>query len=189
MDGTRRKNVRALLIAGLALGASSTLAVFAVPLYQLFCQVTGYGGTTQQADATTREVLDRTITVRFDASVDSDLPWRFEPSQRTQTVQVGKSALSHYRAVNTSDRAITGTAAFNVTPHKAGQYFSKIECFCFTEQTLAPGETADMPVTWFIDPAIAEDDNLDDVTEITLSYTFFFRDYAAPQMAQAASRE
>ena len=187
MDAMRRKNLKALLIAGTALAVSSSLAIFAVPLYQLFCQVTGYGGTTQQAAESSREILDRTITVRFDASVDSDLPWRFEPVQRTQTVQVGKSALSHYRAVNISERAVTGTAAFNVTPHKAGQYFSKIECFCFTEQTLAPGETADMPVTWFIDPAIAEDDNLDDVTEITLSYTFFFSEYADRTMAQATS--
>ena len=189
MDAMRRKNLKALLIAGTALAASSSLAIFAVPLYELFCQVTGYGGTTQQAEESSRDILDRRITVRFDASVDADLPWRFEPVQRTQTVQVGKSALSHYRAVNTSARAITGTAVFNVTPHKAGQYFSKIECFCFTEQTLAPGEAVDMPVTWFIDPAINEDDNLDDIAEITLSYTFFFSDYADQTMARARSEE
>lgn len=169
----RHSNLRPLILAFAALAASGSLAVFAVPLYQMFCQVTGYGGTTQRVEDSSRPVLARTMRVRFDASVDRSLPWEFAPVQRLQEVHVGESALSLYRAVNLSDRPITGTAVFNVTPHKAGLYFSKIQCFCFTEQTLAPGESVDMAVTWFIDPAIAEDATLDDVHEITLSYTFF----------------
>lgn len=183
MTPERRKTVRSVAIALLALGASGSLAVFAVPLYQLFCQVTGYGGTTQRAEGGGREVLERTISVRFDGTVDSSLAWRFEPLQATQRVKIGETALAFYRATNTGDRPITGQATYNVTPHKAGQYFRKVECFCFTEQTLEPGETAKMPVTYFIDPAIAEDANLDGVHEVTLSYTFFFRDYADTQMA------
>lgn len=185
MTPERRKTVRSLAIAFLALGASGALAVFAVPLYQLFCQVTGYGGTTQRAEGEARTVLDRRISVRFDSTVDAGLPWRFEPMQATQRVRVGETALAFYRATNRSDRAVTGQAIYNVTPHKAGPYFRKVECFCFTEQTLAPGESVRMPVTFFIDPAVAEDDNLDGVHEITLSYTFFFREFADKEVAAA----
>lgn len=178
--------IRPVLLAFTALAASSALAIYAVPLYRLFCQVTGYGGTTQRVAAAGEEVLDRAITVRFDASVDHSIPWNFRPVKHTKTVRVGETALSYYQATNRSDRPITGTAVFNVTPHKAGLYFAKIECFCFTEQTLAPGETAMMPVTWFIDPAIAGDHNLDDLTEITLSYTFFLKDGGEKAGAHAA---
>ncbi|GAK34104.1 cytochrome c oxidase assembly protein CtaG [Iodidimonas nitroreducens] len=174
------KNLRAVGLALLALAASGSLAVFAVPLYQLFCQVTGYGGTTQRVDQAGVEILDRVMEVRFDGSVDSALPWAFKPVQTTQSVKVGETALAFYEATNLSDKAITGTAVFNVTPHKAGLYFSKIECFCFTEQTLQPGETVNMPVTYFIDPAIAEEDNLDGVSQIVLSYTFFYQETPEP---------
>jgi len=183
MTPPRRNTVKAVSIALLALGASGALAVFAVPLYQLFCQVTGYGGTTQRAEGGGREILERTISVRFDGTVDSSLAWRFEPMQATQRVKIGETALAFYRATNTSDRPVTGQATYNVTPHKAGQYFRKVDCFCFTEQTLDPGESVRMPVTYFIDPAIAKDDNLDGVHEITLSYTFFFREFADRRVA------
>lgn len=178
MSRTVRRAVPVLL-ATAALGASSALAVYAVPLYRLFCQVTGYGGTTQRAGLDAVPEADtsaRTITVRFDASVDHALPWTFRPLQRTETAHLGETKLSWYEATNRASRPIVGTAVFNVTPHKAGRYFAKIECFCFTEQTIAPGETVKMPVTWFIDPAIAEDRTAEDITEITLSYTFYMKD-------------
>jgi len=146
-----------------------------VPLYQLFCQVTGYGGTTQQSEALSGDhvILDRDVTVRFNADVNPALPWYFKPVQKNVTLKVGEEALVFYKAVNQSDKPVTGTATFNVTPHKAGLYFSKIECFCFTEQTLQPGEEIIMPVTFYVDPLIEEEKNLDEVKEITLSYTFY----------------
>ena len=165
----RRIAVTAFCFAALMVGA----AFAAVPLYRIFCQVTGYGGTPQVAESAPATVLQRRMTVRFNADTGPALPWEFAPQRRTISIRVGEQALAFYRARNLSDRAVTGTATFNVTPLKAGQYFSKIDCFCFTEQTLAPGASADMPVTFFVDPAIAEDPNLDDVTTITLSYTFF----------------
>ena len=154
------------------LGVMVTLVVYSVPLYELFCRVTGYGGTTQVAEASGR-VIDRTMTIRFNADRADDLPWRFVPRQTSMVVRVGEPNLAFYRAESKSDEAVTGTATFNVMPAKAGLYFNKIDCFCFTEQALAAGETADLPVQFFVDPAIADDPNLDDVTTITLSYTFF----------------
>ena len=165
----RRIAVTAFCFAALMVGA----AFAAVPLYRIFCQVTGYGGTPQVAESAPATMLERRMTVRFNADTGPALPWEFAPARRKISIRVGEQALAFYRARNLSDRAVTGTATFNVTPLKAGQYFSKIDCFCFTEQTLAPGVSADMPVTFFVDPAIADDPNLDDVTTITLSYTFF----------------
>ncbi len=149
------------------------LSYASVPLYNIFCRVTGYGGTTQVAWAAPIEVLERRITVRFDANVADQMPWDFRPVENTMQVKVGEVALASFRATNRSDKEITGTASFNVSPSKAGSYFNKIECFCFTEQVLGPGETVDMPVTFFVDPEIAGDRNLDKVETITLSYTFF----------------
>jgi len=189
MDAQRRKTLRTLTIAFAALTASSLLAVFAVPLYQLFCQVTGYGGTTQQAEQQAREVLDREVEVRFDATVDGDLPWRMEPVQTTQTVKLGETALAFYRVTNTSDRPVTGRATYNITPHKAGAHFRKVECFCFSQQTLAPGESTRMPVTYFIAPAMDDEANLDEVTEVTLSYTFFFVEYAGDRLAATSGQD
>ncbi len=171
MTGGNNNRV-ALVLAGMVLGMVA-VAYAAVPLYQLFCQVTGYGGTTQVAEAPQRPVLERVVTVRFAASTHRDMPWNFSPLQRLQQARVGEQMLAHFEAVNNTGNTVTGTATFNVTPHKAGAYFNKIECFCFTEQTLAPGARAQMPVTYFIDPAIMDDRGLDDVTEIVLSYTFF----------------
>ena len=159
------------------------LAYASVPLYRWFCQVTGFGGTTQVAAAAPAELHERSVTVRFNADVNSALPWRFQPVERSVKVRLGEERLAFYRAKNLADRPVTGTATFNVTPAKAGPYFSKLDCFCFTEQTLEAGRSVDMPVSFYVDPELAEDRNLDDVTTITLSYTFF----AAP--GQPESRD
>jgi cytochrome c oxidase assembly protein subunit 11 len=167
--GRHRRTVLPLIMIAVGMGC---LAFASVPLYRLFCQVTGFAGTTQRATVAPEHAAQRVITVRFDATV-GDVPWQFEPVQRALDVRVGETALAAYRAHNTARQRVTGTATFNVTPSKAGQYFDKIQCFCFTEQTLAAGEAVEMPVSFFIDPAILEDRNLDDVNTITLSYTFF----------------
>ncbi len=171
----RRRTVWPVLLSLVLVGASTLLVTYSVPLYRLFCQVTGFGGTTQdgRGRAGARTVLDRDMLVRFDASTDPKLPWRFRPLQRSQTVRVGQTAIAFYEAVNLSDRPVTGRAVYNIAPFKAGLYFVKVQCFCFDEQTLAPGQRVRMPVTYYIDPEIADDRNLDDVTEVTLSYTFF----------------
>ena len=168
----RRDKVTALLLSAVVVGMVG-LTYAAVPLYQLFCQVTGYGGTTQVAEAAPETVSDRVIEVRFNADVSNSLAWQFRPAQRSIDVRLGEQALAFYAARNESDVPTTGTAIFNVTPAKAGPYFNKVDCFCFDEQTLAPGQSADMPVSFFVDPALADDRNLNDITTITLSYTFF----------------
>lgn len=170
-----KNNQTAFVLAGVVVGMVA-LSYAAVPLYQLFCQVTGFGGTTQVAEAPQRPVLERVIKVRFSANRHRAMPWDFRPLQPQQQARVGEQMLAFFEAVNNTGDTVTGTATFNVTPYKAGAYFNKIECFCFTEQTLAPGGRADMPVTYFIDPAIMDDPGLDDVTEIVLSYTFFRSD-------------
>ena len=172
--GSRRRALTALVLGGVVCGMVG-LAFGAVPLYTLFCQVTGFGGTTQVADAAPEEIGERLVTIRFNADTARDLPWHFKPEQREMTVRVGEMAMAFYNAVNQSDRALVGSSTFNVTPVKAGAYFNKIECFCFEEQLLAPGERADFPVSFFVDPDIVEDRRLDDVSTITLSYTFFAR--------------
>jgi cytochrome c oxidase assembly protein subunit 11 len=169
----RRGKTMTVLALLAVIGAMTTLTAFAVPLYQAFCRITGYGGTTQVAERLPSRLIDRTITVRFNADVNPALPWRFQPPQDAIRVRLGEPALAVYTARSRAGVAITGTATFNVTPAKAGIYFNKIECFCFTEQTLNPGQRADLPVSFFIDPEMAADRNLDDVTTITLSYTFF----------------
>jgi cytochrome c oxidase assembly protein subunit 11 len=163
------------------------LSFAAVPLYRLYCQVTGYAGTTQKADKPSNVVLDRTITLHFDANVAPDLAWRFEPVQRTMDVKIGENALAFYRATNLSDEPLTGTAVFNVTPEAAGIHFNKIECFCFTEQTLEPGQSADMPVSFFVDPAIVDDEDASYLSELTLSYTFYRTDAPAQNTGQNSS--
>ncbi len=167
-----RKNKRMLGVLVLFVAGMVGASYAAVPLYKIFCQVTGFGGTTQVAAEESPVVLDRKMTVRFDATANG-VPWTFQPVQRKVDLKVGESAVVYYRATNTSDRAVVGTATFNVTPLKVGQYFNKIECFCFTEQRLEPGQSVDMPVTFFVDPEIAQDRNLEEVKTITLSYTFF----------------
>jgi cytochrome c oxidase assembly protein subunit 11 len=145
----------------------------AVPLYRIFCQVTGFDGTTQRADKAPERSLDRLITVRFDGNVANGLGWNFRPEERQVTLRVGDVAEVAFLAENRGAAASTGTATFNVTPNSAGAYFNKIACFCFTEQTLGPGQSLDMPVQFFVDPAIADDPELDHLDTITLSYTFF----------------
>ncbi|MCU0732968.1 MAG: cytochrome c oxidase assembly protein [Hyphomonas sp.] len=151
----------------------SSLTAASPTLYSIFCQVTGYGGTTQRANAPSQTVLDRVVTVRFDANVSPKLAWKFEPVQHTMDVKVGENALAFYRATNTSDQPLKGTAAFNVAPEAAGIYFNKIECFCFTEQTLQPGQSVEMPVSFFIDPKIVEDRDTQQLSNLTLSYVFY----------------
>jgi cytochrome c oxidase assembly protein subunit 11 len=173
MAGRRPRNVVTLVALWSLVAGMAGLTFAASDFYQWFCRVTGYGGTPQVAERAPARVLERTVTVRFNADTAPDLPWRFAPVQRQVTVRVGEETLAFYRAINAGRAPATGTATFNVTPAKAGPYFSKIECFCFAEQTLAPGESVEFPVSFFIDPAIAADRGLDDVGVITLSYTFF----------------
>ncbi len=161
----------ALIFSCVALGMLG-MSYAAVPLYRIFCQVTGYGGTTQRATASSTKVLDRKITVRFDANVNG-LPWKFEPVATRMDVRIGENSLAFYRATNMSDKPSTGTASFNVTPEITGGFFNKLACFCFTEQTLAPGESIDMPVSFFVDPTLVDDKDATKVSEITLSYTFY----------------
>lgn len=149
------------------------LAYASVPLYKLFCSVTGFGGTTQVAQNLPGNVLERTVTVKFNAETNRNLAWEFEPEQREIKVRLGQRGLTAYFAHNKLSTPSTGMAVYNVTPLKAGKYFHKIECFCFNEQTLAPTERVNMPVMFFVDPSMADDPAMDDVTEITLSYTFF----------------
>ncbi|MBC7950413.1 MAG: cytochrome c oxidase assembly protein [Rhodospirillaceae bacterium] len=171
MAAPSHRNV--VLVSLAALAAMIGLVVLSVPLYQMFCRVTGYGGTTRIAIAAPGAVTGRPITVRFDSSVAKDLPWRFQPNQREIKAHLGEQMLATYTATNTGTTPIIGTATFNVTPDKAGRYFNKIACFCFTEQRLEPGQSVDMPVTFFVDPSIADDPYANEVTTITLSYTFF----------------
>ncbi|MBO9507594.1 MULTISPECIES: cytochrome c oxidase assembly protein [Thalassospira] len=172
-DKTKARNKRVLLSCVAIVGGMIGLSYASVPLYALFCQVTGYGGTTQVATDAPRDVSEKTIKIRFNADVNSRLPWQFKPEQREITVKLGEDNLAYYMAENMSVKPITGQALYNVTPLKAGQYFSKIACFCFDEQTLEPGQRVDMPVSFYVDPAIAEDPNTRDVKTITLSYTFY----------------
>ena len=154
-------------------GGMIGMAYAAVPLYAMFCQVTGYGGTTQRAEQYSDRVLDRKITVRFDANVSSGLPWTFQPVAREISMKIGETAQAHYTASNPFNTTSSGRASYNVTPEFAGSYFNKVECFCFTDTTLEPGETLDMPVVFYVDPDIVDAPELKDITTITLSYTFF----------------
>jgi cytochrome c oxidase assembly protein subunit 11 len=168
-----RRNRRVALAAGSVALAMVGLAYASVPLYRLFCQVTGFGGTTQRADVAPGVSGDRMITVRFDANTAASLPWSFHPEQLEMNVKLGEQNLAFYRAASRSSKETMGSAVFNVTPAEAGAYFSKIQCFCFSEQRLKPGEAIDMPVVFFVDPKIEQDPDLQTLTTITLSYTFY----------------
>tara|TARA_E500000318_G_scaffold110057_1_gene124529 strand:- start:3113 stop:3724 length:612 start_codon:yes stop_codon:yes gene_type:complete len=182
----QRSNARiALLLAGVVV-CMVGVSFASVPLYNLFCRVTGFGGTTQIADQEATEILERKVMVRFNASVQPDLNWRFKPVQKAIETRVGETQLAFYEAVNLGDEPVVATAVFNVSPDKAGLYFDKIDCFCFTEQILKPGERADMPVSFYIDPEMDKDVKMDGVTTITLSYTFY---KAQDQSAAKAARE
>lgn len=157
-----------LLVSGMVM-----LAYASVPLYRVFCQVTGYGGTPTTAEQAPATMSNRQITIRFNADIDSNLPWQFAPEDVSKKVRVGQETLTYYTAENRADHAITAHAIYNVVPHKAAPYFAKIECFCFTDQTLSAKQKVHMPVSFFVDPAIMDDPEMDDVDTITLSYTFF----------------
>jgi cytochrome c oxidase assembly protein subunit 11 len=175
MNSLAQKNGRTAGMAALLVAAMVGLAFASVPLYRLFCQVTGFGGTPMRAadvDAALKPT-GKIISVRFDANTNSALPWEFEPEERRQRVAIGARDMAFYTAKNLGDKPVTGTATFNVTPAQAGQYFTKIQCFCFTEQTLKPGEEVRMPVIFFVDPKILEDREASKIDEITLSYTFY----------------
>lgn len=173
MKSLATRNRRTLIVTGAVIVAMGAAAFASAPLYKKFCQVTGFGGTTQRADAAPGVASARVITVRFNSDVNPGLPWKFRPKQASVDVRPGEATLVAFEAENLSDAPVTGQATFNVTPSKAGIYFDKTQCFCFTEQTLKAGEKVDMPVSFFIDPDIAKDANLDDVKTITLSYSFF----------------
>lgn len=170
-----RKNRKVGLVAGAGALAMLGLGYASVPLYRLFCQVTGYGGTTQRADAAAAagvKVAGKVVTIRFDANVARDMPWEFSPMQVKQEVRIGQRQIARYHARNLASQPVTGTAIFNVSPEQAGKYFNKIQCFCFTEQTLQPGQDVPMPVIYYVDPAILDDPAAKGIEEITLSYTF-----------------
>jgi cytochrome c oxidase assembly protein subunit 11 len=174
-DGSGRRNKRTgIMLAGIAAGMIG-LAFASVPLYQLFCQVTGFGGTTQVASDNPKGVISRQMNVRFDVNVDNALPWTVTAAKPIKD-QIGRVDTVNYIATNNSDKPITGQAIFNVVPDKAGIYFNKIECFCFTEQTLQPGETVEMPIVFFVDPDLDKNRELATVNDITLSYTFYASD-------------
>lgn len=168
----RRHGVVAAVCAFLVVGMVG-LSFAAVPLYRLYCQVTGYQGTTQRAEKASDTVLDQVVKVHFDSNVAADLPWTFEPLQTSVDVKVGENTLAFYKATNNSDKPTVGTAVFNVTPDTAGPHFNKVQCFCFTEQRLAPGQSVEMAVSFFVDPTFATDEDTKGLSELTLSYSFY----------------
>lgn len=170
-----RKNRKVALMAAATAAGMLGLGFASVPLYRIFCQVTGFGGTTMkitEAQAATIRSTDKVMTIRFDANVERGMPWQFKPVQNTDRVSIGARDMAIFTAKNLSDKPTTGTATFNVSPELAGRYFSKVQCFCFTEQTLKPGEEVRMPVIYYVDPKILQDPEVKDIDSITLSYTF-----------------
>jgi cytochrome c oxidase assembly protein subunit 11 len=173
MSAGRDKNARLAWTMVAVVGGMLGLAYAAVPLYQAFCKATGFAGTPLVAQEGERPVIGRTVEVRFDSNIDANLPWRFEPVQRSVQVHLGEEKLVFFRATNRSQRPIVGTATYNVTPEWTAGWFNKIQCFCFTEQLLQPGQSVDMPVLFFVDADMDKDRRYDDVRTITLSYTFY----------------
>ena len=165
-----QKTVVKLVAVVVTMGA---LAWASVPFYDWFCRVTGFGGTTGVAERGSDQILDQTMKIRFDASLERDMPWEFKPVEREMEIRIGETGLAFYEAYNPTDRPVAGSASYNVFPYEAGGFFDKIQCFCFEEQVLAPGERVKMPVTFFVDPAIVDDLDAKYVKKITLSYTFY----------------
>ena len=167
------------------------LAWASVPLYDWFCRVTGFGGVTGVSEVAPDEILDQTITVRFDGSLNNHMPWEFKPVAREMDIRIGESGLAFYEAYNPTDRPIAGSASYNVTPYQAGGFFNKVQCFCFEEQVLQPGERVQMPVTFYVDPEIVDDRDSKHIHTITLSYTFYEidlpEDYADAQATDEIS--
>jgi cytochrome c oxidase assembly protein subunit 11 len=188
MSSTARSNARiALICAAVFLGMVGA-AYASVPLYRAFCQLTGFGGTVSKASAAPARVLDQTLTVRFDANVRG-VPWDFKPSQVSQTVRIGETGLAFFKVTNHGKTPVTGRATYNVLPEAAGAHFQKLECFCFTEQTVQPGETMEFPVVYFVDPAFASDPETKGEPEVTLSYTFFPAEDQAKTTASGLGEE
>ena len=169
LDGPQKTVVQTLSLVVFMGG----LAWASVPFYDWFCRVTGFGGTPGVADSGSDEILDRTIKVRFDASLERGMPWEFRPMEREMEIRIGETGLAFYEAYNPTNRPVAGSASYNVAPYEAGGFFSKIDCFCFEEQVLAPGERVQMPVTFYVDPEIVADRDAQYVHTITLSYTFY----------------
>lgn len=188
MDKTDKTRRTALTLVGVVV-LMGALAWASVPFYNWFCRVTGFGGITGVAEAGSDVILDRTIKVRFDGSLSRDMPWEFKPEVREMELRIGETGLAFFEAYNPTDRPVAGQAAYNVTPYEAGGFFEKIECFCFTEQVLQPGERMDMPVTFFVDPAIVDDRDAKYTKVITLSYTFYEIDLPEKQAALAQDNE
>ena len=168
----QRRNARIALICGVTFFGMVGAAYAAVPLYKMFCQVTGFDGTVRKASAAPTRILDRKVAVRFDANVRV-LPWEFTAEQVSQDIKIGATGLAFFKVTNRGDKAMTGRAMYNVVPEQAGPYFQKLECFCFSNQTIKPGETVEFPVVYFVDPGYADDPETKGKSEITLSYTFF----------------
>jgi cytochrome c oxidase assembly protein subunit 11 len=168
----QRRNIRVALICGVTFVAMVGAAYASVPLYKAFCQVTGYDGTVRKADAAPKAALDKNLTIRFDTNV-RDLPWTFTAQEVAQQVKIGETKVAFFRVVNNSDKPMTGRAVFNVVPEQAGAYFQKLECFCFSDQTIGAHQTVDMPVLYFVDPKYADDFETKNKKEVTLSYTFY----------------
>jgi cytochrome c oxidase assembly protein subunit 11 len=162
------------------------LAWASVPFYDWFCRVTGFGGITNVAEVGSDDILEQTITVKFDASLERDMPWTFKPMVREIEMRIGETGLVFYEAYNPTDRPVAGSASYNVAPYQAGYFFNKIQCFCFEEQILQPGERVEMPVTFFVDPEIVTDRDAKYTKEITLSYTFYEIDLPTDEAQQAA---
>lgn len=175
MAALSQRNLRVGMLSGMIALGMVGLGFASVPLYRMFCQVTGYGGTTQRAESAQAPgaVVGKLVNVRFDANTAPGLGWTFKPEKHVMRVAVGARQMAFFEARNDSDQSITGTASFNVTPEQSGQYFTKIQCFCFSEQTLKPGESIRMPVIFYVDPKLVGDPDTSDISEITLSYTFF----------------
>jgi cytochrome c oxidase assembly protein subunit 11 len=184
-DFLQRMEPQNRTLAGLAgvVVLMTSLSFAAVPFYNWFCRVTGYGGTTSVSEQASDVILDRTIKVRFDASLEAGMPWQFRPMQTEMDLRIGETGLAFYEAYNPTDHVVAGTASYNVTPDAAGGYFTKIECFCFTEQILQPGERVQMPVSFYVDPEIVDDPDGKHVKAITLSYTFHVTDLPDKQAA------
>lgn len=182
MSGGQGNNRVAALLVGVVV-TMGALAWAAVPFYDWFCRVTGYGGTTNTASSESSEILEETVTIRFDANTAPDMPWQFRPMQNEVTLKIGETGMAFYEAYNPTDKPVAGTASYNVAPDLAGYYFTKIQCFCFTEQVLQPGERVEMPVIFYVDPEIVSDRDAGHIRDITLSYTFY--ETELPQ-AQAA---
>lgn len=183
----KRRNIR---VAAASFGGAAVMVAGAfalVPFYDAFCRAIGIGGDPQIVAENTTEILDRPVTVRFDSNTDPHLQWKFTPAQPSITTKLGETVTIHYTAINIGNETTVGTSTFNVTPDKIGQYFNKIECFCFQEQILAPGESADFGVTFYVDPALASDEHTQEVKTITLSYTFFRSKDGLPVQDSAAS--